>query len=326
MKARTYRPDVAQFLQQDRYADPEADLYLATDALTSSRYAFTAGNPSSRAEYDGHAFKDDSGRAAEARHNTNAIAQGDASPKRVAAQQEYREQIAYEDRYYQNTGRVYASANLSVGTGQAKSGINLSSTISNVLGNTLGRALGRVQGTIRCMGAFNGTQGDCDTSSSEDAGFRTVSSVSQGFLGDSNGALAAGVLPVGRLARTVEWLRRAKKTEDAGRTAAALSDDASRYLSKRRFPYPATADEQLAGAYRQIYRAEDKRPGGTAGELRRELDAGLRGRDTHIQKAKERRSQLNRILRTRTDLSSSDRRMAEHVRDDLSDAISYRPR
>ncbi|MGE4427337.1 MAG: RHS repeat-associated core domain-containing protein [Solirubrobacteraceae bacterium] len=54
MQARTYRPDQGRFLQEDRYADPAADLALGTDPLTASRYAFTAGNPSSRVEVDGH--------------------------------------------------------------------------------------------------------------------------------------------------------------------------------------------------------------------------------------------------------------------------------
>jgi RHS repeat-associated protein len=54
MQARAYQPSTGRFLQQDRYEDPEADLQLAGDPLTSSRYSFTAGNPSTRAEYDGH--------------------------------------------------------------------------------------------------------------------------------------------------------------------------------------------------------------------------------------------------------------------------------
>lgn len=55
MQARTYQPSTGRFLQQDRFEDPEADLLLASDPLTSSRYAFTAGNPGTRSEYDGHA-------------------------------------------------------------------------------------------------------------------------------------------------------------------------------------------------------------------------------------------------------------------------------
>ncbi|MEV4419311.1 RHS repeat-associated core domain-containing protein [Patulibacter sp. NPDC049589] len=56
MQARAYRPETGRFLQQDRFEDPQADLTLASDPLTASRYAFTAGNPSSRAEYDGHCW------------------------------------------------------------------------------------------------------------------------------------------------------------------------------------------------------------------------------------------------------------------------------
>ncbi|WP_040598505.1 RHS repeat domain-containing protein [Patulibacter medicamentivorans] len=54
MQARSYRTDIGQFLQQDRFMDPQADLQLAADPLTSARYSFTAGNPATRAEYDGH--------------------------------------------------------------------------------------------------------------------------------------------------------------------------------------------------------------------------------------------------------------------------------
>jgi RHS repeat-associated protein len=54
MQARTYRPSIGQFLQQDRFADPAADLTLAEDPMTSNRYSFTAANPSTRGEYDGH--------------------------------------------------------------------------------------------------------------------------------------------------------------------------------------------------------------------------------------------------------------------------------
>lgn len=54
MQARAYDAGLGQFLQQDRYQDPGGDLELAVDPLTSSRYAFTAGNPSTRGEWDGH--------------------------------------------------------------------------------------------------------------------------------------------------------------------------------------------------------------------------------------------------------------------------------
>jgi len=58
MQARAYRPETGRFLQQDRYENPQADLTLAADPLTSSRYAFVAGNPGTRAEYDGHFLRD----------------------------------------------------------------------------------------------------------------------------------------------------------------------------------------------------------------------------------------------------------------------------
>jgi RHS repeat-associated protein len=52
--AREYRPDIQRFLTQDRFEAAGADLNLATNALTSDRYAFVAGNPTSRTDTDGH--------------------------------------------------------------------------------------------------------------------------------------------------------------------------------------------------------------------------------------------------------------------------------
>ena len=54
MQARSYDPGQGRFLSQDVFQDPQADLALASDPLTNDRYAFTAGNPTTRSEYDGH--------------------------------------------------------------------------------------------------------------------------------------------------------------------------------------------------------------------------------------------------------------------------------
>lgn len=60
-QARIYRPGLNQFLQEDRFADPRADITLAADPLTASRYGFVGGNPATRNEFDGHQTPDRSG-------------------------------------------------------------------------------------------------------------------------------------------------------------------------------------------------------------------------------------------------------------------------
>jgi RHS repeat-associated protein len=54
MGARQFGPDIGQFLQADQFDDALADLALASDPLTSNRYALAAGNPISYIEVDGH--------------------------------------------------------------------------------------------------------------------------------------------------------------------------------------------------------------------------------------------------------------------------------
>lgn len=54
MQARTYRPDIARFVSQDRYESAGADFNLQADPLTQNRAAFAGGNPVSRVEFDGH--------------------------------------------------------------------------------------------------------------------------------------------------------------------------------------------------------------------------------------------------------------------------------
>jgi RHS repeat-associated protein len=54
LRARTYLPEIARFLGEDRYEDPLADQALETDALTQDRYAFAGGNPVDNIEFDGH--------------------------------------------------------------------------------------------------------------------------------------------------------------------------------------------------------------------------------------------------------------------------------
>lgn len=52
--AREYRPAIQRFLTQDRYEAARGDVNLASEPLTSDRYAFGGGDPVNRVERDGH--------------------------------------------------------------------------------------------------------------------------------------------------------------------------------------------------------------------------------------------------------------------------------
>jgi RHS repeat-associated protein len=54
MGARRFSPATTRFLQDDAYSDALANLGLASDPLTSNRYALAGGNPLSFIEWDGH--------------------------------------------------------------------------------------------------------------------------------------------------------------------------------------------------------------------------------------------------------------------------------
>jgi RHS repeat-associated protein len=54
MHARSYRPDTARFLSQDRFEAAVGDQLLQSDPLTQNRYAFAGGNPVNNVEFDGH--------------------------------------------------------------------------------------------------------------------------------------------------------------------------------------------------------------------------------------------------------------------------------
>ncbi|WP_022927475.1 RHS repeat-associated core domain-containing protein [Patulibacter americanus] len=99
MQARAYQPSTGRFLQQDRFEDPEADLTLASDPLTNSRYSFTAGNPGTYSEYDGHVPAYVSGREPKDKHNRDAQANGADSPGRQAERQEYKQHVANAEHY-----------------------------------------------------------------------------------------------------------------------------------------------------------------------------------------------------------------------------------
>ncbi|MEU4361469.1 DNRLRE domain-containing protein [Promicromonospora sp. NPDC023987] len=56
MGFRDYAPGLNRFTTRDMYASSVADLALGFDAYTGNRYAFTAGNPISMIEIDGHIY------------------------------------------------------------------------------------------------------------------------------------------------------------------------------------------------------------------------------------------------------------------------------
>lgn len=57
MGFRDYSPGLNRFTTRDMYNGALADMGLGTDPYTSNRYAFTAGNPISGIELDGHRFE-----------------------------------------------------------------------------------------------------------------------------------------------------------------------------------------------------------------------------------------------------------------------------
>jgi hypothetical protein len=83
---------------------------------------------------------------------------------------------------------------------------------------------------------------------------------------------------------------------------------------------PNATDPVLQDAYRNLRRPEDVNPGGTIGELLREVEAG--GPLKHLEKAKGRLQQLiSRVTDTSNPLSAADRAGAERVINDLKEAI-----
>jgi len=71
----------------------------------------------------------------------------------------------------------------------------------------------------------------------------------------------------------------------------------------------------------ELFRANARLPGGTAGAVRHEVRTGeLVGGKSHIRKAIERRRQLQQFLR-RVDLSDQDRTTAQRLLDDLHAAL-----
>lgn len=83
---------------------------------------------------------------------------------------------------------------------------------------------------------------------------------------------------------------------------------------------PNAKDPRLQKIYSQLFRDKDLRPGGTAGELLREIEAG--GKLTHLKKAQGRINQLTKILSDPNNgLGKLDRTGAERVLNDLKFAV-----
>lgn len=111
MQARAYQPSTGRFLQQHRFEDPEADLLLASDPLTSSRYAFTAGNPGTRSEYDGHQFPGQTAGGAKDVNKRKAAAAGNEEAAGAVARRSDRlRERGYTDEYDIPRGGGYTSA------------------------------------------------------------------------------------------------------------------------------------------------------------------------------------------------------------------------
>ena len=89
---------------------------------------------------------------------------------------------------------------------------------------------------------------------------------------------------------------------------------------------PNVQDDDLKDAMDNLWRPEDQRPGGTIGELLREIANGDRP-PRHLDKAQNRLAQLRRRVMDRDNpLSQLDRAAAERVIGDLRDAIGrYNP-
>lgn len=84
---------------------------------------------------------------------------------------------------------------------------------------------------------------------------------------------------------------------------------------------PTAEDPRLQRVIQELFRANARLPGGTAGAVRHEVRTGARvGGKSHIRKAIERRRQLQQLLR-RGDLSAQDRTTAQRLLDDLHVAL-----
>ncbi len=88
----------------------------------------------------------------------------------------------------------------------------------------------------------------------------------------------------------------------------------------RNFPRPPVRDtsteagKKLDDAFENLFRRQDKTPGGTADYIRRVGDSG------HITKGKARARQLERLIESEK-LSAADKQTAQHVRNDLINAL-----
>ncbi len=85
---------------------------------------------------------------------------------------------------------------------------------------------------------------------------------------------------------------------------------------------PQVNDRDLQEIFKQLYRSTDKRPGGTAEELRREVQYG-RNIKGHLFKAEQRLQGIkNRIADSQNPLPRDELKAAERVMNDLRDAIN----
>lgn len=97
----------------------------------------------------------------------------------------------------------------------------------------------------------------------------------------------------------------------------------TRSIASARFAFgpPSATNARLQGAIDQLFRSSDEIAGGTAAAIRHERATGeLVGGVSHIQKGRERLTQLRRILQ-QEDLSRADRRTTQWLIRDLEGAL-----
>jgi hypothetical protein len=86
---------------------------------------------------------------------------------------------------------------------------------------------------------------------------------------------------------------------------------------------PVATNPRLQGALSELFRAQDRVPGGTAGALKYEkLTGELLSRTGHEIKARQRIGQL-RSIRDREELDPADRRLLDDLLHDLQHALDY---
>jgi hypothetical protein len=143
---------------------------------------------------------------------------------------------------------------------------------------------------------------------------------------------AAGILPVGKLAKGVKWLRGLFRWGDEAADAARLGDDLIEGAADATkgiddfaagLARPTVGDPKLNQLMDELYRpGATTGSGSTADAVRYELQTGLQvGGRSHIQKAGDMARALENWLGRNPDALTTDRAAAQSVIDDLWNAL-----